>query len=85
MERVSAAREPQQPVIAMVGAGNYGSRVLLPALAKTGARLDTLVTSAGVSGVHHGKKAGFEFASTDFDEGVLSNTSHQHGGDRVTA
>lgn len=66
-------RVPQQPVIAMVGAGNYGSRVLLPALAKTGARLDTLVTSAGVSGVHHGRKAGFEIASTDFDEGVLSN------------
>ena len=66
-------RQPQQPVVAMVGAGNYGSRVLLPALAKTGVRLDTLVTSAGVSGVHHGKKAGFEVASTDFREGVLSN------------
>jgi predicted dehydrogenase/threonine dehydrogenase-like Zn-dependent dehydrogenase len=66
-------RGPQQPVIAMVGAGNYGSRVLLPSLAKTGARLDTLVTSAGVSGVHHGKKAGFEIASTDIGEGVLSN------------
>jgi len=70
----TAQREARQPVIAMVGAGNYGSRILLPALAATGARLDTLITSAGISGVHHGKKAGFEFASTDFDEGVLSNT-----------
>jgi len=57
----------------MVGAGNYGSRVLLPALSKTGVHLDTLVTSAGISGVHHGKKAGFEIASTDFAEGVLAN------------
>jgi predicted dehydrogenase/threonine dehydrogenase-like Zn-dependent dehydrogenase len=64
---------PQDPVLAMVGAGNYGSRVLLPALVKTGARLDTLVTSAGVSGVHHGRRAGFETASTDFAEGVLAN------------
>lgn len=64
---------PQQPVLAMVGAGNYGSRVLIPALTRARVRLDTLVTSAGVSGSHHGKKAGFEFASTDFEEAVLAN------------
>jgi len=72
-DRTEEPRGPQDPILAMVGAGNYGSRVLLPALVKTGARLDTLVTSAGVSGVHHGRKAGFETASTDFAEGVLAN------------
>lgn len=72
-DRTEEPRGPQDPILAMVGAGNYGSRVLLPALVKTGARLDTLVTSAGVSGVHHGRKAGFETASTDFAEGVLVN------------
>jgi hypothetical protein len=41
-----------------VGAGNCGSRVLIPALKAAGARLDTIVTSAGVSGFHHGSKAG---------------------------
>jgi predicted dehydrogenase len=71
--RTDAPRRAQEPVLAMVGAGNYGSRVLLPALGKTGVRLDTLVTSAGVSGVHHGRKAGFENASTDFEESVLAN------------
>jgi len=60
-------------VVGMAGAGNYGSRILLPALKDAGARLDTIVSSTGVSGVHHGRKAGFAFASTDFGEGVVTN------------
>ena len=56
-----------EPVIAFVGAGNYASRTLIPAFKSTGVRLETLFTSGGVSGVHHGKKAGFHKASTDLD------------------
>lgn len=52
-------------VVGVLGSGVYGSRVLLPALGKGGARLKTLVSNAGVSGTHHGKKAGFEFSATD--------------------
>lgn len=74
LDKAATQQQPREPVVAMVGAGNYGSRVLLPALAGTGAHLDTIITSAGVSGVHHGKKAGFEFASTNVAEGVLSNS-----------
>ena len=54
-------------VVGVLGAGNFASRVLLPAFAKTGARLKTLVSSAGITGTHFGKKFGFESSSTDPD------------------
>ncbi len=54
---------PQKPIIGCIGAGNYASRVLIPAFKS--AQLHTIVTSGGVSGVVHGKKAGFLKASTD--------------------
>ena len=53
-----------QPVIGFLGAGNYASRTLIPAFKKAGAELHTLVSSGGVSSVHHGNKAGFKIAST---------------------
>ncbi len=55
-------------IVGFIGAGNYGSRVLIPAFKKAGAQLDTLVSSGGVSSVHHGKKAGFKLASTDLED-----------------
>lgn len=58
---------------AVIGAGNYGSRMLIPALKHAGAHLDTIVSSAGVSSWHHGKKNGFAFASTDADADVFGN------------
>jgi len=67
---VSASGEA---VVVMIGAGNYGSRVLIPALKRAGAQLDTLVTSAGVSSVHHGRKAGFAYASTDVETDAFAN------------
>jgi predicted dehydrogenase/threonine dehydrogenase-like Zn-dependent dehydrogenase len=68
------AAQTGEAVIAMVGAGNYGSRVLIPAFKAAGARLDTIVTSAGVTGFHHGTKAGFASASTDFERAVLGSS-----------
>lgn len=55
------------PVVGFLGAGNYASRTLIPAFKEAGAKLDTLVTSGGISGVHHGKKAGFLVAATELD------------------
>ena len=55
------------PVVGFVGAGNYASRTLIPAFKEAGAKLDTLVTSGGISGIHHGKKAGFITAATELD------------------
>ena len=59
--------EPTRPVCGFIGAGNYASRVLIPAFKAAGAQLHTLVTSGGASGVIHGQPAGFVEASTDVD------------------
>ena len=51
-------------VCGFLGGGNYASRILIPAFKKSGAQLDTLVTSGGASAVIQGKKNGFKIAST---------------------
>jgi len=53
------------PCVGFIGAGNYASRTLIPAFKEAGAMLDTLVTSGGISGVHHGNKNQFSMASTE--------------------
>ena len=60
-----AAFDAAQPVVSFIGAGNYASRVLIPAFKSAGAQLHTLVTSGGTSGASHGAKAGFARAATD--------------------
>lgn len=54
-----------RPVVGVVGAGNYASRVLIPALKKGGAQLHTVVTSGGLSGAVAAKRDGFATATTD--------------------
>jgi len=61
----SSQQDATRAVVGMIGAGNYASRVLLPALSKTHARLKTIVTQQGDHAVHTGRKSGFEKASTD--------------------
>ena len=56
-----------KPVVGCIGAGNYGGRILIPALAKAGAGLHTIVTTNGLNAVHYGKKFGFTEASTSTD------------------
>jgi predicted dehydrogenase len=63
---------PGEPVVGFIGAGNYGSRMLIPAFKAAGAVLDTVVTSTGASGVHHGRKSGFAVASTQLGD-ILDN------------
>ena len=55
----------QTVVAGFLGAGNYASRVLIPAFRKANVRLQTLVTSAGLNSQIHGSKNGFYVASTD--------------------
>ena len=55
------------PVVGFVGAGNYASRVLIPAFKEAGAQLHTLSTFGGVNSVVHGEKNDFHKASTDTD------------------
>lgn len=56
---------PSEPVVGFIGAGNYASRVLIPAFKNAGAQLHTISTSGGINGVIHGKQTGFKKASTD--------------------
>jgi predicted dehydrogenase/threonine dehydrogenase-like Zn-dependent dehydrogenase len=53
------------PQLAVIGAGNFASRVLIPALKSAGASIRAVATSSGVNAVHHGRKHGAEFATTD--------------------
>ena len=64
--------DPQRPVVGFIGAGNYASRVLIPAFREAGAQLHTVVTSAGLSGVTNGRSMGFAEASNDVAD-MLAN------------
>ena len=53
--------------VAFIGSGNYATAVLIPAFRTSGARLTSVVSAAGVSGLHAARKFGFESATTDTD------------------
>ncbi len=63
-----------QPVVGFIGAGNYATRVLIPAFKDTGAVLKSVASSGGVSGVHAGRKFGFQETTTD-TEGLLADSA----------
>jgi predicted dehydrogenase/threonine dehydrogenase-like Zn-dependent dehydrogenase len=64
----------QWPVMGFIGAGNYASRMLIPAFKAARAQFHTIVSTGGISGVIHGEKAGFAEASTDM-AALLANPS----------
>ena len=66
------ALDPKKPVVGFVGAGNYASRMLIPAFKAAGAQLHSIATSGGINGVVHGEKAGFIHATTD-TQGMICN------------
>lgn len=53
--------------LGFIGAGNYASGVLIPAFKYSGAGLRSIASSAGVSGIHSGRRFGFEEATTNTD------------------
>ena len=66
------ARRRDQPseratAVDVIGAGNYGARMLLPALRASGSKLGTLVSTGSVASVHHARRFGFAQATTDLD------------------
>jgi predicted dehydrogenase len=60
--------------VAFVGSGNYATAVLIPAFKEAGAYLKSVASSGGVSGVHAGRKFGFEETTTDTDS-VFSDSA----------
>jgi len=81
----------QDIVCGFLGAGNYASRVLIPAFKRADVRLETLVTSGGLNSRIHGEKNGFYIASTDeaavFDNEIINTvviaTRHNLHADQV--
>lgn len=67
----------EKVVLNFVGAGNYASKVLIPAFRKSGVELRNLCTIGGISSGWVGKKFGFQIASSDLEEvfkDKISNT-----------
>jgi len=72
--------------IAFIGAGNYASRVLIPAFKATNANLITIISSGGISSIHYGRKNFFKYASTnisdafrkDIDAVIIATQHNQH-------
>jgi predicted dehydrogenase/threonine dehydrogenase-like Zn-dependent dehydrogenase len=60
------------PVVGFAGAGNYASRVLIPAFKAAGASLHSIASSGGTSAVVHGRKSGFANATSD-TQAMLEN------------
>ena len=58
-------------VLGFIGAGNYASSVLVPAFARTKARLKSVSAATGLSSVHVASKFGIEEATTDSNELLL--------------
>ncbi|MDQ6887340.1 MAG: bi-domain-containing oxidoreductase [Gemmatimonadota bacterium] len=53
--------------VGWIGAGNFASRMLIPAFAGAGATLDALASAGGVSAAVVGSRHGFRRATTDAD------------------
>ncbi len=54
-------------VLGVIGAGNYASRILIPAFKSANATLQTLATNGGLSSFIQGRSLGFESATSDVE------------------
>jgi predicted dehydrogenase/threonine dehydrogenase-like Zn-dependent dehydrogenase len=65
-ERTHAAANAE-PAIALIGAGNYAARVLIPAFTASHVHLQGIASAGGVTAAHCARKFGFARATTDSD------------------
>jgi len=65
LQDAAQREEGSRAVVSFLGAGNYATAVLIQAFKETGARLRSVASSTGVSGLHAGRKFGFEETTTD--------------------
>jgi predicted dehydrogenase/threonine dehydrogenase-like Zn-dependent dehydrogenase len=61
-----------EPVLGMIGAGEFATRFLLPALKKSNIRMKAITSLGGLNGMYAGRKFGFQLAVTDADS-VMSD------------
>lgn len=73
---VALADTPAAPsgraVVGFIGAGNYASRMLIPAFKASGAALHSIASAGGTNAVVHGRRTGFSQATSDTD-GLIAN------------
>lgn len=69
-------QKPLNPTLAVLGAGNYAGRVLLPAFKRADVNLVSLVSSGGVSGSYYGQKFGFDETTTDTDRIIADDRAN---------
>ena len=80
-----------EPCVSFIGSGNYAISSLMPAFKKSGAHLISVASSNGVSGMHAGRKFGFERTTTDNDsifsdsktDAIIITTRHNSHADLV--
>lgn len=63
---VASSPGVEQAVVGAIGAGNFASLVLLPALSKTSACLKAIASATGASAAHAARKFGFQQATSDY-------------------
>ena len=81
----------KKPGVSFIGAGNYATSSLMPAFKNSGAQLINVASANGVSGMHAGRKFGFEKTTTDNDSifkdtktyAVVITTRHNSHADLV--
>jgi threonine dehydrogenase-like Zn-dependent dehydrogenase/predicted dehydrogenase len=74
-DRLSAAPDLVGVSVSFVGAGNYATAVLIPAFKKAGVHLRSVVSHTGITGVHAGRKFGFDETTTDTNRLFLDTTT----------
>lgn len=89
---LNSERTPSGKIaVGFIGSGNYATAVLIPAFKATQARLVTVASNVGVSGVYAGRKFGFEKTTTDAESvfaddsinGIVIATRHNSHADLV--
>ncbi len=60
--------------IGVIGAGNFGSRVLIPAMVSSGARLRAIASRTGTTAAVTGRRFGFEQVTSDVEQ-VFSDSA----------
>lgn len=68
----SEIKPENKVIVGFVGAGNYASRVLVPAFKSAGATLHTIASSGGTNAVITGRQTGFSEATSDTN-GMINN------------
>ena len=77
--------------VSFIGSGNYATSCLMPAFKKSGAKLINVASANGVSGMHAGRKFGFDKTTTDNDsifqdpktDAIVVTTRHNSHADFV--